>query len=141
ISDSVPVGRLLTKLGQAKPESASPQERIAEMAEEIRASLQELRGVIPLALPRGSQAESGYEEAIQLGLASRKAAQQPMIEAFARLRARITDLAHLLAEGVEAAQKMEIRADPALDLLKLHADRFESYRQRLGALLGEGGAG
>jgi ATP-dependent DNA helicase DinG len=129
--DTIQVSRLMGRL--ELPErfrDLPPGEKIAALTDQIRARLLHARQTIPLGMARTSAGVEGYEESVRI---------TPQIrETIENLAGAVQQLKEYLAEGVSLAESGSFaRTDPALDALKTSAWRFESYEQKLRALIDE----
>lgn len=134
VGDQVAISRLLGNLHLPAPwNDVHPAEHLADGIEKIRTRMNELRAVVPLAVV-GEGRNEGYEDLIDLaGL--RGPAAAPLLAALQNLQAAIKDVRDFLAAGVAAADSKTSRSDPSFDTLTTQAHRFDSYEQKLRALI------
>ena len=140
--DGTIIGRLMAQLVLQPPfEDVVAAEKIKEIGERIRERLTDLRSVVPLALDRQREGSEGYEQMIDL--ANKKTpALTELLDALTNLAGALGDARAYLAAGQTACSGQKPKGgmgdDPALDLLNTYAFRFETYEQRVRALIDSG---
>ncbi len=104
-----------------------PLQKLVELTERIRSRMAELRMLIPGALRNQPGSSEGYEERVPFA--------SPVVEGITNLAGSVEGMRGYLGIALERIESQGARAEPGLDLLKMHHARWDSYAQKLRKLL------